>query len=245
MTTRHVLLCAATAAALSASGCGLAYNPPSNNDAGSTGDGSTGECQPGDPPPPGGNCLVSYGNHICGDVGYPFECIDGAWQCPPSPGGECWCSGLEVHGPDCVCTPTGWSCPELDAGVADAGSACPADPTAAIGSACSNEGQNCGECPAPCSFCQLLICQGGIWQSVEVFPDCQPTFACGPTSCVRSSEYCVHTLSDIGGVPDDYRCQPLPAGCTTCECLSTTGQPWGPSCSDDGAGAVTVVQGGG
>ncbi|MFO0685966.1 MAG: hypothetical protein U0234_28155 [Sandaracinus sp.] len=243
MQARTALLHSLAVASLSLAGCGLAYNPPSTHDAGPTGDASPVECHPGDPPPWG--CFIEYGNHVCGDVETPAECVDGAWRCPGG-GGECWCSGLEVHGPFCVCTPTGWSCPpEIDAGVADAGAVCPADPTAAVGSACSHEGQSCGDCPGPCSFCQLLICQGGVWQSVEVLPDCQPTFDCGPTSCVRSSEYCVHTLSDIGGVPDDYRCQPMPAGCSSCDCLATTGGPWGPSCTDDGAGAVTLVQGGG
>lgn len=246
MQTRIVLLHALATASLSLAGCGLAYNPPSTHDAGPTGDASTGLCQPGDQPPYAGNCLASGADHVCGDVGYPLECVNGAWQCPAGTGGECWCYGLEVHGPFCVCTPTGWSCPpEIDAGVLDAGSACPSDPTAAAGTPCGIEGQSCGECPEPCSFCQLLICQGGVWQSLEVVPDCQPTFECGPTSCVRGTEHCVHTLSDIGGVPDDYRCQPMPAGCSSCDCLPTTGGPWGPSCTDDGAGAVTIVLGGG
>lgn len=244
MNARPFFAWTTAAATLSLAGCGLAYNPPSNPGDGGTGaDGSTIECLPGQTSPD--YCLSADANHVCGDVGYPRECVDGHWQCPSGTGGECWCYGLEVHGPDCICTPSGWSCPSIDAGVIDAGPVCPLDPAAAVGTPCTPEGQSCGTCSEPCSVCHLLVCQGGVWQDLEVIPDCQPVFGCGPTSCVRSTEYCVHTLSDIGGVPDDYRCQPLPAGCSSCECLGATGGPWGPSCSDDGAGAVTIVQGGG
>lgn len=60
----------------------------------------------------------------------------------------------------------------VDADALDAGSACPANPVTAVGTACAEEGRTCGTCPSdPCLFCNLLRCQGGHWQMVESIPD--------------------------------------------------------------------------
>jgi len=60
--------------------------------------------------------------------------------------------------------------PDASAGE-DAPAGCPADPNAAIGTPCAPEGQSCGgPCSDPCSFCNLVSCQGGVWTAVEVTP---------------------------------------------------------------------------
>lgn len=54
---------------------------------------------------------------------------------------------------------------ELD----DAG--CPTRLPAAIGAPCSPEGKACGgACANPCEFCNVLRCQLGKWERLEVFP---------------------------------------------------------------------------
>jgi len=53
-----------------------------------------------------------------------------------------------------------------------AGSVCPVSPSAAAGTPCSTEGMTCSEgCTDRCSFCNLIRCQSGAWQRLEVFPD--------------------------------------------------------------------------
>jgi hypothetical protein len=53
----------------------------------------------------------------------------------------------------------------------DGGPACPSDPETAEGTACSVDGQACGACTDPCSFCNVLVCQDGLWTHVEAVPD--------------------------------------------------------------------------
>lgn len=223
-------------------------------DGGNVGDART-TCLPTDPPPFSMECNYADSNHVCGDILATPECVDGAWQCPPGTStAPCWCYGNALHGPDCTCTPSGWWCPDADAGPPDpgpldAGAGCPADPTAAVGTACSVEGQTCGACTDRCSFCNLLACSAGQWQALEVFPDpaCEGTFACGPSArCTLDFDYCMHTLSDIGGVPDDYRCVPFAGSCAVrdCACLMYPSGP-GSACAGDPSTGVTVTLGGG
>lgn len=206
-------------------------------------------CHPGDPPPWDTYfCVYVDANHVCGDAALSPECVDGAWRCPAgtSNGSECWCSGFGPHDPACTCTPSGWSCPPqpVDAGV-DAPPECPADLTAAVGMPCALEGQSCGTCANPCSgFCNLITCGGGTWQTLD-FGCADTTFACGPSTwCSRWSEYCEHVLSDVVGVPDDYRCSPFPADCAN-DCSCWADAPGAGTCTRDTAGGVTLTLGGG
>lgn len=217
-------------------------------DAGEPGDAAPTTCHAGDTPPWTTYCVYVGADHVCGDAAQTPECVDGAWRCPAgtSDSSACWCSGFGGGGPGCVCTPSGWSCPPMpaDAGV-DAPPACPSDPAGAIGTACAVEGQSCGECPTPCSgFCNLITCSGGTWGGLEL--GCaDTTFACGPSTwCNRWSEYCEHVLSDVTGIPDDYRCSSFPDGCPN-DCACWADAPGSGSCSSDGGGGVTLTFGGG
>jgi hypothetical protein len=226
--------------ALAVAGCSDSHGR--EDDGGGAGDGGPSVCRPGDPPPVSTYCLSVTPDHVCGDVGLPETCVAGAWQCPAgtTSGEACWCSGLGRPAGACTCTPSGWSCvtDPVDAGPPPF--TCPADPSVLVGTWCANQGQTCGECPMPCSGpCNQVTCIDHAWQSLAL--GCADVvFACGPSTwCSRFSEACIHTLSDVGGVPDDYRCQPFPEDCPSdCTCL-------GSGCMQDHDGAVIVTRGGG
>jgi hypothetical protein len=58
------------------------------------------------------------------------------------------------------------------------------------------------------------------------------TFACGFTFCASDQQYCQRSTSDVGGYPDGYACQSLPASCVPgqldCQCLAN--EPCGTIC---------------
>jgi len=134
-----------------------------------------------------------------------------------------------------------------DSGVMDSGvPACPADIVAADGTACSSEGQSCGDCPGdPCSFCNQLVCMSGTWVRIEAFP--APCHECGDAGpCVSISHYCDHSFSDVGGVPDSYQCLPLPDACLgdlSCTCLEMSVAA--DRCTGMGTAGLTVEHFGG
>jgi hypothetical protein len=71
-------------------------------------------------------------------------------------------------------------------------------------------------------------------------------FACGPIFCALGSQYCQHGVSDVGGIPDDYACKELPAGCgktPTCACLSA--EPCGDWCASPALGEIRLTCPGG
>lgn len=128
----------------------------------------------------------------------------------------------------------------VDAGEAsDAGVDCA---TAEVDMACAVEGAFCGgPCTDPCSFCNLLSCSGGVWNRVEVFPT--PCFDCGDAArCVTGEQYCVHSYSDVGGVPDSFECRDNPTDCrgamATCACLG--GSLVFDECVEPNAGEVEI-----
>lgn len=48
-------------------------------------------------------------------------------------------------------------------------------------------------------------------------------FACGSGFCAAGAEYCIRTVSDVGGFPDGFQCNPLPPICgnpASCDCLA-------------------------
>jgi hypothetical protein len=69
----------------------------------------------------------------------------------------------------------------------------------AEGSPCSEEGEYCsGDCSDQCSFCNVLRCEGGTWQGLEVFP----------ANCLGCEELCdlVAPAMCPGGPPDTASC---------------------------------------
>lgn len=74
----------------------------------------------------------------------------------------------------------------------------------------------------------------------------QGTFTCGTAFCDVASQYCLLSVSDVGGIPNSYDCLPLPAGCTSpvsCSCLELV--PCGMWCSVNDQGHVTLTCPGG
>ena len=233
---------------LAAAGCAESHGVP-GADAGGLGDDGgrpVPVCRPGDSPPYTSYCVYVGADHVCGDAALSPTCVDGAWACPAGtgPASLCWCSGFGPHDPACVCTPSGWSCPTEPADAGPPTPVCPADPAAAVGSPCTVEGQSCGSCPSPCSgSCNMATCIDHTWQTLD-FGCADPLFSCGPAAyCARFSEVCEHILSDVGGVPDEYRCEAAPPGCSG-DCTCFGGGPTD-ACASDGAGGVTVTSGGG
>lgn len=86
------------------------------------------------------------------------------------------------------------------------------------------------------------VCGAGGW----VCPPPPARFECGTAgACERGAQYCIHTLSDVGGIPDDWRCEPAPIACEGVVSCACVGGSAGFDCMDDGAGAVTITTGGG
>ncbi len=195
---------------------------------------------------PSDRCAYGSAGGACGDVEVPQVCDGGAWHCPSGtvPMSQCRCFGRPPT--NCTCSTSGWQCP-VDAGV-DAPIDCPADPSAALGTPCSEEGRTCGgPCTDHCAFCNIIRCQSGRWVGLEVFPDptCTTTFACGPMRCTRTSQYCSVILDDTGG-PNFYQCRPAPVACSGAPtCLCVAGPSSGTYCTEGPDGAVTVTTGGG
>lgn len=71
-------------------------------------------------------------------------------------------------------------------------------------------------------------------------------FACGAGFCDLATQYCQRTTSDVGGEPDSYGCQPLPAACASgtasCDCLAA--ENCGSLCSESGGGFTLTCPGG-
>lgn len=71
-------------------------------------------------------------------------------------------------------------------------------------------------------------------------------FACGIGFCDKSMYYCRKSLSDVGGVPDSYSCEALPAACSggapTCDCLAA--ETCGDMCSEADGGFTLTCPGG-
>jgi hypothetical protein len=105
-----------------------------------------------------------------------------------------------------------------------------------------------GPCSDRCQWCNILRCEGGHWNHLEVSPDprCTAMFACGSAmQCAVATQYCYVVLDDTGG-PNFYQCRPLPDACNgvgTCACVA--GGPAGGGCMESSEGGVTVTTGGG
>ena len=109
------------------------------------------------------------------------------------------------------------------------------------GDLCAMDTESCGRCsPDPCSFCNVLICDGGRWSRREA-PPAAVCFSCGGARCVAHEQWCAHGVSDVGGEPDSYECRDRPSDCVgdlSCDCFTELGAQ---ECADDRMGGITVT----
>ena len=109
---------------------------------------------------------------------------------------------------------------------------------AAEGESCPVEGASCGECSDPCSFCNLLRCEGGTWTALEVFP--APCFDCGELRCRQDTQYCEVLLPGRPEGMASYTCREAPVGCEptpSCACVEVPGG----SCDESGDGVIVTL----
>lgn len=70
-------------------------------------------------------------------------------------------------------------------------------------------------------------------------------FACGAGFCNLADSYCRRIVSDVAGYPDDWSCEPAPAGCgdvIDCDCL--IGELCSAMCEQTGQGYRLTCPGG-
>jgi hypothetical protein len=98
---------------------------------------------------------------------------------------------------------------------------------------CTPRPTECPDLDAVSCFCNMFVfvnpCAGMMGgQDLNNGATCTPpaeTFACGSRICRSAMEYCVHSVSDVGGTADGYTCETLPASCATstdCGCFEAT-----------------------
>lgn len=101
-----------------------------------------------------------------------------------------------------LCTGGQWTYYEVGAG--DPSQCEPScDPFPTDGQACSIEGASCSTgCQNVCEFCNVVVCEDGVWGNIEVFP----------LPCLDCQEICAFTVVPMcaGGPPDAAACV---AGC--------------------------------
>jgi len=143
---------------------------------------------------------------------------------------------------DPACGPTEYcDFPDNLCGMGEAG-VCTARPTM-----CSDEfASSCA--------CNGLVYMNGCAGMEEGFDldnngACTPpaeTFTCGSRVCRLAMEYCVIQVSDIGGEPDTYGCEMLPASCSgsaDCSCFDA-GVACADMCAVDGGNFTLTCPGG-
>ena len=147
------------------------------------------------------------------------------------------------------------------------GLTCASDAWCDYGNDLCGNGDNTGVCttkPLDCSVDEsdpTCACDGTVYQSeclanlagydVANSGGCPApggTFNCGKTFCTTGDQYCVRSVSDVGGTPDDYSCQALPAGCVmstppSCDCLLS--EPCGDLCEVTAPGGLQLTCPGG
>jgi hypothetical protein len=113
-----------------------------------------------------------------------------------------------------------------------------------------------GACPdvyAPVCGCDQMVygndCDAAA-AGVDVAPAdwCtapQGLFPCGAHYCQVASDMCVHTTSDVVGIPDSYSCAPLPQPCQqvavpSCTCAASAANQCGGQCSLSPEGGVVI-----
>lgn len=182
------------------------------------------------------------------------ECTGGRWNClVAEPDPACWCGREPTEGGACneegmtcgACCPTPgvaafgpfacvdghWAsqpCPDLVCPTL----ACPA--VRVLGTSCVSDGQVCGDV-----CCSSQQCIGGVWApgpDADCLCDTSRTYACGDGSCT-TDRACIATCGPTDRIA--YVCEPLPAGCTSCECA-----PWPREFCEERDGHVFVSGGG-
>lgn len=168
------------------------------------------------------------------------------------------CAPGETNNPCCsVCYPTSQVCGGI------AGFNCPADEFCDFGNDQCGGDDGTGICTKRPTACDTVYqpacgCDGTVYGNacsaqaagfdVSNLGGCKPppsTFACGAGFCTLGAEYCEEILSDVGGYPSTYQCQPLPGSCggtSLCACLSMIACG---TCSETPDGGLLVVCGGG
>jgi hypothetical protein len=84
-------------------------------------------------------------------------------------------------------------------GTTGGGVACDPNNLPAEGAPCDTPGETCSPgCEDPCQFCNVMQCNGGTWQALEVFP----------AECLTCDEVCPFVLAAKcdGGPPDQTAC---------------------------------------
>lgn len=84
-------------------------------------------------------------------------------------------------------------------GTTGGGVACDPNNLPAEGAPCDTPGETCSPgCEDPCQFCNVMQCNGGTWQPLEVFP----------AECLTCDEVCPFVLAAKcdGGPPDQTAC---------------------------------------
>ncbi len=184
----------------------------------------------------GATCTNSGGGP-CGG-GMFCTCESGSWNCAVAePDPVCWCGREPSAGDPCneegsscgQCCPTAdgpnwpamgcvdgrWqptACPDVCPPVG--GAICPADADAAVDTACTTEGQQCG---TVCCGRTGITCRSGRWQrDVGMACACEPAITCGPGSCT-AQQYCRTQCGPDDGA--EYHCLSRPDGCDTCDCV--------------------------
>jgi hypothetical protein len=159
------------------------------------------------------NCAVAEADPVCWCGRQPSEgdrCNEegmSCGECCPTPGGTGWpamqCSGGHWTAAACPAT----TCPPVMV------PECPAATRALIGTACSFEGQDCGD---PCCS-SSITCSGGTWQ-VGPEADCFACleYACGEGAC-RTDQTCTGRCGPADGVV--YTCVDRDPSCDDCSCL--------------------------
>ncbi|MCA9611829.1 MAG: hypothetical protein H6721_11950 [Sandaracinus sp.] len=211
-------------------------------------------------------CSSSSEPGICGSDGY-HQVVDGAnvcayaqaivieggFRCPASLpfrldlDGAAICSDRMFSRddlPDDLCRRVDRTCGRdggrPDAGVGDdAGATCPS--SIEIDTPCSSEGLTCGgPCTDACQFCNLAVCDGGVWTQLEAFP--APCFDCGDEGerCIQETEYCEVFTGGVAPGATTYTCQPTPTACegsASCACIDAPGG----DCDESGDGVVVRI----
>lgn len=141
-----------------------------------------------------------------------------------------------------------------------AGTACPADEWCDFGrddcgasdgtGICKPRPLVCGEIADPVCGCDGRIhgnpCDAqALGIDVSAIGGCTADpgfFFCGPRQCAIESQFCQRVGSDIGGEPDGFSCNALPAGCgTTPSCACLEGVACTNACEGDAATGLTAV----
>lgn len=154
-------------------------------------------------------------------------------------------AGADTGGVDATTTDTGGDDAGDDAGGDDAGGDDAGDVCASAveDEPCDAEGTSCGGelCTDECSFCNILMCEGGTWNRLEAFP--APCFSCGPElQCPQDTDYCSVVIGGPAGSEPSYSCAEIPEACTaepSCECLDGEGLPG--DCSGDAETGITIT----